>query len=248
VSSAPLRLAAVVALAGLVLSGCGGEEEETGNLAEQLGTDVRLPEIDPAALQPPRFTKTEEEALSQLLQGNLDRVAEDDVRDLQRKLDEFAASSRARRRRALADQQAMEDAGIEAEGGSPAEERLIAAYNRLARAFRAETDLQLTAVEKVMGDDRRLILLAGSAGRALAGEGSGEFRSALRRTVAATRRSEGGQDPHAVASRATDRVVRLGADLGRVVRRSPELRRLAARVERRYPDSLLATVTAATPP
>jgi hypothetical protein len=40
-------------------------------------------------------------------------------------------------------------------------------------------------------------------------------------------------------------VVRLGVELGRVVRRSAELRRLAARVERRYPESMLATVTSA---
>ena len=40
-------------------------------------------------------------------------------------------------------------------------------------------------------------------------------------------------------------MVRLGTELGSVVSRSPELRRLAAQVERRYPDSLLATVTGA---
>jgi hypothetical protein len=249
VSLASLRLALAATLAGIVLSGCGGEDEEPRDLAEQLGTDVRLPELDPTALEPPpRFTKSEEEALSQLLQGNLDRVAEDDVQDLQRKLDEFSASSRARRRRVLEDRRAAEEAGVDAEGGSPAEERLIAAYNRLARALRAEAELNLTAVEEVMGDDRRLILLARTAGRALAGEGSEEYRSALPQAVAAARRSEGGDDDsQAVARRATDRVVRLGAELGSVVNRSPELRRLAARVERRYPDSLLATVTAAIP-
>jgi hypothetical protein len=74
------RLAVAVTLAGIALSGCGGEEEETG-AAVELGTDVRLPELDPTALEPPpRFTKAEEEALSQLLQGNLDRVTEGDVR------------------------------------------------------------------------------------------------------------------------------------------------------------------------
>jgi hypothetical protein len=62
------RLAVAVTLAGIALSGCGGEEEETGDLAVELGTDVRLPELDPTALEPPpRFTKAEEEALSQLL-------------------------------------------------------------------------------------------------------------------------------------------------------------------------------------
>jgi hypothetical protein len=240
------RLAVAVTLAGIALSGCGGEEEETGDLAVELGTDVRLPELDPTALEPPpRFTKAEEEALSQLLQGNLDRVTEGDVRDLQRKLDAFAASSRARRRRVLADRRATEDAGVDAEGSSPAEERLIAGYHRLVQAMREESDLNLTAVEQVMDDDRRLILLVRSAGSALAGEGSGEYRSALRRTVAATRRSEGGQDLQAAESKASDRVVRLGTELGSVVSRSPELRRLAARVERRYPKSLLATVTSA---
>jgi hypothetical protein len=119
------RLAVAVTLAGIALSGCGGEEEETGDLAVELGTDVRLPELDPTALEPPpRFTKAEEEALSQLLQGNLDRVTEGDVRDLQRKLDAFAASSRARRERVLEDRRAYEDAGVSEEPAGDGDERL----------------------------------------------------------------------------------------------------------------------------
>jgi hypothetical protein len=234
----------VVVIVGIVLWGCGGEDAETRNLADRLGTDVRFA-ADPGLPEPaPRFTPSEESALSDLLQGNVRDVASTDLRDLDRKLEAFAASSRSRHRNAASEVRALEHAGLEPEGDvSTAERRLLVAYNRLARAVRTAAAAHLAAVRRTLGHDRRLIELVRSA---TSPQGD-EYRSALKRVTEGVRSQPLGRVGSATRAKG-DRALRLGLELSEVIEGSPELRRLAATVERRYPRSLLATVVRATGP
>jgi hypothetical protein len=234
-----LRAGLAGGLAAIALSGCGGDEEKSGNLAASLGRDTRVPPLEPVALEPPvRFSAKERNALSQLLQGNLGQVTQEEIRDVGRKLDAFAARSRANHERFRKAGRAYERAGLpEDTGASSAEQRLVAGYNRLVRALRAEAAANVAAVRETLVHDRRLILLARSAGHALADGRTAEYRSRLRRIAQA-----GPPSPDSASEAAKARAHRLARDVARIVRASPELRRLAARVERRYPESLFALV------
>jgi hypothetical protein len=96
-----------------------------------------------------------------------------------------------------------------------------------------------------MNDDRRLIVLADAAASSLAADDPRAYRLILRQLAPVLRRPSGSSTYTAIARQKGDRALRLAHAMDRLIGSSPELRRLASRVERRYPDSLFATVVRA---